>query len=176
MEDFIKGDTLLIKDLTDEINKLRQDNYKLSDELSTTKIALAKKEQERLDTLNDNKYYKNLCSELTQQLTETNKLMQEYLNKCLSLEQQLEEKQKEYKQKITEIGIGTLAFKKVHNDNANQTAIAELEKVKEWANNMYDGWKSNDGVNLDAKSGICNTLRAVCGMVNQQIKELKGEK
>ena len=58
----------------------------------------------------------------------------------------------------------------------NQTAIAELEKVKEWANNMYDGWKSNDGVNLDAKSGICNTLQAVCGMVNQQIKSLKGEK
>ena len=57
----------------------------------------------------------------------------------------------------------------------NQTAIAELEKVKEWANNMYDGWKSNDGVNLDAKSGICNTLQAVCGMVNQQIKSLKGE-
>ena len=62
------------------------------------------------------------------------------------------------------------------NGSQNQKAIAELEKVKEWANNMYDGWKSNDGVNLDAKTGICNTLQAVCGKVNQQIAKLKGDK
>ena len=84
------------------------------------------------------------------------------------LREQLTEKEKEVEYQES---MKILAVK-----NQNQTAIEKLEKVKEWANNMYDGWKSNDGVNLDAKSGICNTLQAVCGMVNQQIKSLKGEK
>lgn len=64
MDDFIKGDTLLIKDLTDEVNGLRQDNNRLLDELNTTKLTMANKEQERLDTLNDNTYYIDTIKEL----------------------------------------------------------------------------------------------------------------
>lgn len=92
MDDFIKGDTSLIKDLTDELNRLQTKVAELTNNLNIANLELANKEQERLDTLNDNKYYKKLCSELTQQLAETDKLMQEYLSKCLSLEQQLEKK------------------------------------------------------------------------------------
>lgn len=112
MDDFIKGDTLLIKDLTDEINKLRKDNYKLSDELSTTKIALAKKEQERLEIWTDYKYYKNKCLELVQ--------------------------------------------------SQNRTAIAELEKVIEFA-------KTQDEFGF-RKSGM-----EIFMFIDQQIKSLKGE-
>lgn len=87
------------------------------------------------------------------------------------LREQLAEKEKEETKRMQDFEKGCQEYYK-----SNQRVIDELEKVKEWANNMYDGWKSNDGVNLDAKSGICNTLQAVCGMVNQQIKSLKGKK
>ena len=66
MNDFIKGDTSLIKDLTDELNRLRQDNSKLLDELNTTKLTLANKEQERLNVLNENEYYVNTIKELNE--------------------------------------------------------------------------------------------------------------
>jgi hypothetical protein len=49
MDNFLQGDTQLIKELTDEINRLRQENSKLLDELNVTKLTLASKEQERLD-------------------------------------------------------------------------------------------------------------------------------
>lgn len=65
MNDLIKGDTSLIKDLTDELNRLQTKVAELTNNLNIVKLELVNKEQQRLDTLNDNKYYKNLCLELT---------------------------------------------------------------------------------------------------------------
>lgn len=50
------------------------------------------------EPLYQNKY--DEAEQLKQQLTETDKLMQEYLSKCLNLEQQLAEKEKEVAQKV----------------------------------------------------------------------------
>ena len=134
----------------------------------------------------DSEEFKKLAGGLREELIENDCMYKKEINQ---LKQQLSEKENiivEQKIKIRALSEENFLLKddvqmaikmqNKHDIEKKQTAIDELEKVKEWANNMYDGWKSNDGVNLDAKSGICNTLQAVCGMVNQQITSLKGER
>lgn len=123
--------------------------------------------------------------QLEQQLAETDKLMQEYLSKCLSLEQQLAEKDAEvqsWKDGTMVVKLGKLEEQLAEKEKflekimsgeyipakiaekslklSNQTAIAELEKVK-------------------AKVRDVSGALALCEVevqIDQQIKSLKGEK
>jgi chromosome segregation ATPase len=165
------------------VNELRQRITDLEAKLaeSEKKIKRARETRQISDEFrikaqkNQLKEKEKAIVKLKQQLAESNELRIATKWKVDDLEKQLSDKEKEIEdaKDISRRLIRTCG--KANCYGKNQTAIAELEKVKEWANNMYDGWKSNDGVNLDAKTGICNTLQAVCGMVNQQIKSLKGD-
>lgn len=96
---------------------------------------------------------------LKQQLTQTDKLMQEYLNKCLNLEQKLAERPKKTNFKICRM------CEQEFEQLQNQTAIAELEKVKERFNDRLD----NFYLPLDHRQ----TLKEVFEQIDQQIQVLK---
>ena len=180
MNDFIKGDTSLIKDLTDELNRLQTKVAELTNNLNIANLELANKEQERQDVLNDNKYNKNLCSKLTQQLTETNKLMQEYLSKCLSLEQQLAEKDKEIEKlkiilsmqavQVPEEQRLNLITTNCIQYNPNRTTIAELNKVRELMTKKVDSIK-DESLKLSFRTFVFTISNAI----DQRINVLKGE-
>lgn len=96
--------------------------------------------------------------QLKQQLADTDKLMLEYLNKCLGLEQQLAEKEKE----IAELEEQDEIYQ-------NQTAIAELENVKEKLSNI-------ENTLINCGNGKEDAICWFVNIIDQQIKELKGEK
>jgi hypothetical protein len=161
MNDFIKGDTLLIKDLTDELNRLQTKVAELTNSLNIANLELANKEQQRLDALNDNKYYKNMCLELTEQLAEKEKeieaINKEFIQSIKDWKSLVEKKNKD----IVELEEHDKLFH-------NQLAIAELEKVKEFINKHIVPIVS---VNYK-RVAVANDL---FDQIDQQIKELKGE-
>ena len=167
-----------LKESERKANKTNEENYQLYLKLKQFYSRLgveaylyeeiqdvAIKELNKLLT-NTKKQYLKEISELKQQLAETDKLMQEYLSKCLNLEQQLAEKEKEIeevkKSKTYIMNFGG-KVKEVRVLDDNQTAIAELEKVKE-----KFGFKYNTQLMISSKG--------LCDYIDQRIKSLKGEK
>ena len=119
-------------------------------------------------------------NQLKQQLAETDKLMQEYLSKCLSLEQQLADKEKElYKSRQEFWEYFDKLDEKSHlyeiqllenvmlEQSQTQTAIAELEKVKKLLDDCYGYEYTSLYHFIQSKAEE---------KIDQQIKELKGEK
>ena len=92
-------------------------------------------------------------------LVEDNRASQEWYKK------QLEEKEEEinvYKKYI-----------KVEDQDKISFCIEQLEKVKEWVDEMFNGWETNKEVNQFAKDGICLALENVGYKIDNQIAELK---
>ena len=139
MNDFIKGDTQLIKELTDEINRLRA---QLSE-------------------------YEDINKKVAEHSQSVDKALDDSCDVIRNLKQQLAEKNKE----IEEIKDGQKDIclscrgvtHKEYEQSQNQTAIAELEKVIEFA-------KTQDEFGF-RKSGM-----EIFMFVDQQIKSLKGDK
>ena len=156
MNDFIKGDTSLIKDLIGEVNRLQNKVAELTNSLNSANLQMANKEQQRLDTLNDNKYYKNLCLELTQKLTEKDELLKQKISKMKSTD---------FIKMCVECGFMVQA-KEVNN----QIVIAELNKVKELMTNRVNTIKDN-ALRLSFKTFVDTISNAI----DQRINMLKGE-
>lgn len=95
------------------------------------------------------------------------------------LEQQLAEKDKEIKD-VAEWGYNERRnaenwesdYYKANQDKIS-FAVEQLEKVKEWANERYDGWKDNKSTNQSIITGICLALENVGYKINEQIEQLK---
>lgn len=108
MDDFIKGDTHLIKELTDEINRLRE-------ELSE---------------------YEDINKKVAEHSQSVDKALDDSCDVIRNLKQQLAEKNKEIEeikdgQKDICLRCGGLTHKE-YEQSQNQTAIDELEKVIEF--------------------------------------------
>ena len=52
-------------------------------------------------------------------------------------------------------------------------AVEQLEKIKEWISDMFNGWKTNQQVNQLTVDGICLALETAGYKIDNQIKELK---
>lgn len=168
LEDFMEkhkchsvGD-LMLEFTISAVDKL---NLKLTEEkLAEMKAKLAESERSKEINIKERDKiciemsvdYNKQIYQLKQQLAETDKLMQEYLNKCLSLEEQLAEKEKEETKRMEDFEKGCQEYYK-----SNQTAIAVLEKVKDWV--------------VDYSEIKGQSWNHTLNYLNKQIKELKGE-
>ena len=123
-----------------------------------------------------NKQYNDLCEEIKVHSS----ARERFVIKVDELKQQLAEKEKEieeYKRICTiahfeDLQIENMLLKRKDQDKIS-FSIEQLEKVKEWVNEMLNGWKTNQEVNQFARDGICLALENVGYKIDNQIKSIK---
>ena len=101
-----------------------------------------------------------------------------YLGKIKELKQQLAEKDKEIERLKDFIGCkGCVDVIKKSNEDQTQLAIQELEKLKASADKWFESWENSkyEG-NIYDKLDVSNAYLQMSCEIDQQIKELKGEK
>lgn len=165
----------VFEELKSELRQLA----KIEDDFADLEAKLAEMQNEKDELISKYRYWKGECAELKQQLAEKDQAIEglQEINQSLGqtcnndakeidrLREQLAEKEKEIeelKKGVYKVTLGTTPSNQIDfTENfyviQNQTAIAELEKVKEYIRRV-----------------ISNTF-LIEKFIDQQIKELKGE-
>ena len=156
----------------EEIDSMKMAEKRLNrqqDKISDLEAKLAEKDDELLQK--EKKIQDLMLCEFVATTLDFNKLSADNCrlrDSILDLEAKLAEKDTEidvYKKYIKEEDQYKISF-----------AVEQLEKGKEWVNEMFNGWKNNEEVNPFAKDGICLALETVGYKIDNQIKAIKGEK
>lgn len=160
--------------------------------LKNTHKALERRNKERQEYISKYRYWKGECYELKQQLAEKNQAIESLQEINQSLGQTCNNDAKEIERLNNLLKEEKTRNKKLNheaqkyyedaycNNFQNQTAIAELEKVK----NIIDSKVKNidkrlDDLNIkivcESTSMQLSTYKEVVKLIDQQIKSLKGE-
>ena len=120
---------------------------------------------------------KIVLDDFAKQLGEKDSHIADLSKKVEDLEKQIEAKDKlinDYadEHSMLQCKIADLVVKEI---KAEDFAIEQLEKVKEWVSDMFNGWKTNQQVNQLTIDGICLALENVGYKIDNQIKELRGQ-
>ena len=100
-------------------------------------------------------------------------LYQNKYDEVKELKHQLEEKEKQHIEAMQNALNDFLTLRQKLNQDKIEFAVEQLEKVKEWVDKMFNGWKTNKEVNQLAKDGICLSLENVGYKIDNQINQLK---
>lgn len=161
---FLKNRDKIIKRIKELEAKFAESEYKVQT-LLKSKDVLAVTDIAKMSVDNFNLRKEN--SQLKQQLIDECKEHQEFCKVADEKVKNLEKEVSKWKNKKIKCLVDHLIGNK-------DLAIEELEKVKEWCKERYDGWKTSYN-HEQIIEGVCYSLENINIFIDQQIKSLKGE-
>ena len=146
----------------EEVTLLKQDYDAMVEREETLKKKLA---EEHAETLKYEKKYENEIEQLKQQLADKDHEIENYQHEL-----------EVYKHNDNIYSSNIIKMNNNAKRNKIDFAVAELKKVKKWANERYNGWKTSKNANEFVIKGICLALENIGYEINNQIKQLKEKK